>query len=162
LVCAVLLSLINVYEIVDKINSYLNPEHMKMVIFEGSIEKGLAGRNVKLMSGRAIQQSQVIMKFLKNEKTLFRMITENTVMDNLITNNINFLLLIKNKRKPKNLEIIADYEKGYTQREVAKHFGMCQRGISENLKSSHWSEVTIAEQRLNKAIKHYYGNRIVL
>jgi hypothetical protein len=152
---AVLNSIEHIYEIFSKFNMKIYPEQIRMVVIQDSITSGVDSRDITLMAGPAIHKSGVIMGFLKKERNLFRIISGNKALDNLTTNSINLIMYLKNKRTPKQIKIIEEYEKVEKQYIVGKKMGISRHAVSYHLKKSNWRLVKFAEIRLKESLKYY-------
>jgi hypothetical protein len=145
----------DIYKVVDHFNQAIRPEKIRIVLYKGPIEMGLNSNDFLKMSGYGVHQTYTVMGFLKKEKVLFRMITGDKVLDNLVTNSINFILYIKGQRTDRQVEIVKVYDKIQNQALTGEKFGVIPQTVSSHVVKSKWSMVRIAENRLNDALSIY-------
>jgi hypothetical protein len=150
----------DIYRIADLFNQAIRPEKIRIVLYKGPIEIGLNSNDFLKMSGYGIHQAYTVMGFLKKEKVLFRMVTGDKVLDNLITNNINFILYIKGQRTDRQVEIVNVYDKIQNQALTGEKFGVIPQTVSSHVVKSKWSMIRIAEDRLNDALSKYLERNI--
>jgi hypothetical protein len=148
----------HIYEIVDRINKDIRPHKIRIVLVKGPIDSGINSGDFSRMSGSGIHKASVLMRFLKSEKALFRILTGDKILDNLITNNINLILLIKGQRTDRQLEILEEYDKLENQELTGEKFGILHQTVSVHLRKAHWSLIKNAENRLKEAIDIYSKN----
>ncbi|UTB32515.1 MAG: SatD family protein [Methanobacterium sp. ERen5] len=143
----------HLYEIISSILNNINPHYMRFVCVKGIIDTGISTKKISQMDGPVFHKASDLMDSLKKEELLFRMNTENKVIDSLITNNINLIYLMKSKWSLKKFRIINEYERSKDQVSTAKKLNLTPQVISYNLKSANWNEVHRIETDLKETLK---------
>lgn len=92
---------------------------------------------------------------VKKERILFLIKTHNEVFDNLISNNINLIYLIKDSYTPKKVKIITEYERLKDQQLVADNLNMSQQQVSYHLKTAYWKQLKNIELSINICLNEY-------
>lgn len=143
----------HLYEIISSILNKLNPHYMRFVCVKGIVDAGISTKKISQMDGPVFHKASDLMDSLKKEELIFRMNTENRVIDSLVTNNINLVYLIKSKWSLKKFKIINEYERSKDQVSTAEKLNLTPQVISYNLKSANWNEVHRIETDLKESLK---------
>lgn len=96
-----------------------------------------------------------IINKLKKDKVLFQLDTDNKIYDNIISNNINLLYVLKKSHTNKKVEIYQQYMKFQDQQIVADNLGISQQQVSYHLKTAHWKQIQVVEKSLRESLELY-------
>lgn len=96
-----------------------------------------------------------IVNKLKKDKVLFQLDTDNKIYDNIISNNINLLYVLKKSHTNKKVEIYQQYMKFQDQQIVADNLGISQQQVSYHLKTAHWKQIQVVEKSLRESLELY-------
>lgn len=150
----VLFDLSRSYDIISAILEKLYPNLMRFVLVDDYIDTAIESRDVAKMDGPAFHKASDIMGELKKSKLIFGISIEDKAIENLISGEINLILLFKKNWSAKQHLIVKEYKETGNQHEVAKRLGITQQAVSKALNRSLWEEIRHIEQGLNYALEH--------
>jgi hypothetical protein len=150
----VLFDLSKSYDIISMILEKLYPDLMRFVLVFDYIDTAIESRDVAKMDGPAFHKASDIMGELKKSKLIFGISIEDKTIENLISGEINLILLFKKNWSAKQHQIIKEYKETGSQHEVAKRLGITQQAISKALNRSLWEEIKHIEEGLNYALEN--------
>jgi len=131
----------------------LYPYSMRFAFVLDSIDTAVETHDTSKMDGPAFHKASDLLKELKKSKLIFAMSTGNDITDNLISAQINSIILLKKNWTAKQHMIIRKYKKTGNQYEVAKELGITQQAVSKALKRSMWKEIGFIEEGLNHVLE---------
>lgn len=149
----VLLNISKMYEIITSILEQLYPYSMRFAFVFDSIDTAIETHDASRMDGPAFHKVSDLIKNLKESKLIFAMSTGNDITDNLISGQINSILLLKKNWSANQRLIVRKYKETNNQNEVAKELGITQQAVSKALKRSMWKEIRYIEEQLNKVLE---------
>lgn len=150
----VLSNISKTYEIITSILEQLYPYSMRFAFVLDSIDTAVETHDTSKMDGPAFHKASDILKELKKSKLIFAMSTGNDITDNLISGEINSIILLKKNWSAKQHMIVRKYKETGNQGEVAKELGITQQAVSKALTRSMWKEIGYIEEELNHALEN--------
>ncbi|MCZ7382236.1 MAG: SatD family protein [Candidatus Methanoperedens sp.] len=142
------------YDITSTILEKLYPDLMRFVVVFDYIDTAAESSDVAKMDGPAFHRASDIMGELKKSKLIFSISIEDKAIENLISGEINLILLFKKNLSAKQHLIVKEYKETGSQHEVAKKLGITQQAVSKALNRALWEEIRHIEQGLNYALEH--------
>jgi len=151
----VLLSIADVYEIINTIQEHIYPYSMRFVLVLDYIDTAVDSRDVAKMDGPAFHCASDIIHDLKRSKLMFKMHIGDEIFDKTITGEINLIFMLKKSRSPGQHRILTEYKESGTQHETAASLGITQQAVSKALNRSMWKEISGIEEDLNHVLRTY-------
>lgn len=151
----VLLSIADVYEIINTIQEHIYPYSMRFVLVLDHIDTAIESRDVAKMDGPAFHCASDIIHELKRSKLMFKMHIGDEIFDKIITGEINLILMLKKSWSSRQHRIFTEYKEAGTQHETAASLGITQQAVSKALNRSMWKEISVIEEDLNHVLRTY-------
>jgi hypothetical protein len=152
----VLTDISDIFRIITSILDHIYPNLIRFVLACGYVDTGLETKDVTKMDGPVFHKAASDIMTLKETGLLFKCSVDDIILDSAIEGEINLILMIKNKWKPKQYQIVRDYNRSKNQSNVAKELRVSQSLIWRTLKHLNWRELNYIEKNLNYALHSYH------
>ncbi|HEX2535607.1 MAG TPA: SatD family protein [Chitinophagaceae bacterium] len=139
-----------VYAVIDRFNSLLAPERLRVVVVSGSLDTWPPDGDVTKADGPAFHEAAGRMAGLKKTGLLFEGVT-GAPSDALWNTAVNALQLLKSGWTERQWRIYAAWQRKGSQEAVAEELRISQQMVSKALKAIGAAQVHQLEERLRAA-----------
>jgi hypothetical protein len=152
-ISALLLSIKNIYKIIDLIQASIYPYKPIFAVTLGKLNS-YGYRDIGRMDGEVFNLSRELLDGLKKTGLYFNISTDSP-HDPCVMWQMNYILKIKMNWSAMKRDIVNRYEKNNNQSKVAHEVGITQQAVSKNIKSSSFNEIELAKKDLKESLKNY-------
>lgn len=150
---AVLTAPASVYGIVRDLADRLHPQEVRFALARGRVDVGLDERDVAMMDGPAFHRADELLDRVERSDLLFDADLDRSPLQTAIADEINLLLVLRGQRTDRQREIVEQYERTSSQREVAAELGISQQAVSNALSRANWQMTNTIENRLQRTLE---------
>jgi hypothetical protein len=151
----VLRSVSPVPDIQKMISRALHPDAARIVAVVGEIDVNGQSEDVSQMDGMAFSRADIALSELEDSEFTFRLSGKKKQVDELVSDEINLLDIIRSGWSERRMEVISKYDRLGSQKEVANELGISVQGVSKHLRQPDVNRVLEIEQRLSDNLESY-------
>lgn len=144
-----------VAEIQKTFSRILHPEQFRMAVVIDTIDVNKDSERISEMDGRAFARGDTILSGLERSGFRFALSGQYGYIDDLISDEINLLEIIRSNWSEKTAEIVKQYEKYDKQKEVADRLNISPQNVSYHLSKPSVELVLKIEDRLSNLLGNY-------
>jgi len=151
----VLHSVSPVPDIQKVISRTLHPNAARIAAVVGEIDVNKQSEDVSQMDGMAFARADMVLSELEDSGFTFRLSGKRNQIDELVSDEINLLDIIRNGWSERRMEVISKYDRLGSQKEVASELGISVQGVSKHLRQPDVNMVLKIENRLSNNLNSY-------
>ncbi len=133
----------------------LHPEQYRMAAVVGEIDVNKTSSDISRMDGPAFARGDVILSELEKDGLNFRLSGNSDTIDDLLSDQINLLEIIRSEWGKTTIEVIRQYDNSKTQSAIAKELDISAQTVSYHLRKSNVEQVLKVEKRLSNVLENY-------
>ena len=133
----------------------LHPNAVRIAAVVGEIDVEEQSKVVSQMDGMAFARADMVLSELENSGSTFRLSGKNEQIDQLVSDEINLLDIIRSGWSERRMEVVSEYDRLERQKEVADELGISVQAVSNHLRQSNVNRVLEIEERLSTNLKSY-------
>lgn len=151
----VLRSVAPIVDIQKTISREIHPESARIAAVVGDIDVNRSATDIAQMDGMAFARADVILSELETEALTFRLSGKEPQTDELISDLVNLLDIIREGWSQRQMEVVTQYEREGSQKAVADELGISTQAVSKHLNKANISRVRTIEQRISSNVHQY-------
>ena len=151
----VLTSIAPVADIQRTFSRMLHPEQFRMAVVNGQIDVNEDSGEISQMDGPAFARGDELLEELAASGFSFRLEGGAEHVDDLVSDEINLLEIIRGEWRETTVDVVAAYERAESQEVVAERLGVTPQTVSYHLGKPNVGLVLEIEQRLSAILEHY-------
>lgn len=151
----VLKSVPPVVEIQRRLTRALHPQQIRLAAVVGEIDVNTATGDVAAMDGEAFARADSILADLEGEDLTFRLDGIVSVVDELVSDEINLLDVIRSEWTERQAEIVSKYDELDSQAAVAESLDITPQAVSNALSKTNGQQLLLVERRLSRTVEGY-------
>lgn len=152
----VLAELAPAYELLDGILNELHPVAVRVAIASGGIDVGRLEDGVAALDGPAFHRADRVLEEI-TEADLYAGVDTGEPADRLVTSALDLLLIARERRTDRQIEVIQAYERRGTQVAAAEELGIPQQAVSQALRRADYYRTRAIREQLMEGISSIYG-----
>lgn len=133
----------------------IHPEQVRLAAVIGEIDVNPGTSDIAEVDGSALSRADDVLSELESSNLTFRLDGGHSPDDDLISDEINLLDMIRADWSERQLEIISLYEQCGSQKAVAESLDVSPQAISKALRNSKGNRVLQIENRLDDVLQSY-------
>lgn len=151
----VLSSISSLVDIQRTLSRHIHPESARIAAVIGEIDVNPQSTDVAQMDGAAFARADVVLSELEAEGTTFRLRGTAGPTDDLLSELVTLLDIVRSEWSPRQMEVLRAYERLGSQTAVAEEFDITVQAVSNHLNRSHIDTVRTIERRVSKTLQQY-------
>lgn len=151
----VLVSVTNLYDIAKELLNAIYPHQIRIAVVHGEIDVGVRTGSISQMDGPAFHQADELLNNIEQSGRLFDLRTGRMGFDLAVADQINHLLMMRQRWTNHQHDVVSKYEKIGTQNEVSEELGISQQAVSKVLRRASWPMIQHLEERLDRVLQEY-------
>lgn len=148
-----------VVEIQRRLARAVHPQQMRVVAVLGAVDVNEGAGDVAVMDGEAFARADALLAELESEDLTFRLAGDEPVLDDLLSDEINLLDMLRAGWTERQLEIVTRFDELDSQKAVAESLDISPQAVSNALSRTKGRKVLAIEERLDEAVQLYPGLR---
>lgn len=145
-----------IYEIIADILNGIHPVRVRFAVAGGHVDVSERSDTISEMDGPAFHRADRLLSEVESAG-LYAAVDAGQAIDPLVSNNVNLLLLYRERLTDRQVEIIRAYERHDTQSAAATELGVRQQTVSKTLKRADYDRTTAIRNHLRETLEVVYG-----
>lgn len=133
----------------------VHPEQIRIAAVVGEIDVNADAHSIADMDGPALSRADAVLSELESDGLTFRLHSDQSRYDELISDEINLLNIIRGNWSQRQAEIITTYERFDSQKQVADSLDISPQAVSNALRDSKAKRILGIESRLDAHLRSY-------
>lgn len=144
-----------VVEIQRRLARAVHPQQIRVVAVLGEIDVNEESVDVSAMDGEAFARADALLSELESDDLTFRLEGDESVLDDLISDEVNLLDMLRAEWTERQLEVVTRFDELDSQKAVAESLGVSPQAVSKALSRTRGQNVLAIEERLAEAVELY-------
>lgn len=144
-----------VYDVIADILNGIHPVRARFGIASGRVDIGKSTDSISELDGPAFHRADRLVTEAESED-LYASLEAGRAFDPLVSNNLNLLLMSRERLTDRQVEVIRAYERHGTQEAAAKSLGVRQQSVSKTLKRAEYGRTTRIRRTLRETLEAVY------
>lgn len=146
-----------VYEVISDVLNGIHPVRVRFGIARGRVDVNETADSVAEMDGPAFHRADRLLSEAESDDVYVYVDTGEDALDLLVSNNINLLLMYRDRWTERQVEIIRAYERHGTQTEAAEELDVRQQAVSQSLTRAGYNRTKQIRMQLRDALEGLYA-----
>jgi predicted DNA-binding protein YlxM (UPF0122 family) len=142
-------------EIQRRLARAVHPQQMRIAAVLGEVDVNEGAGDVSVMDGEAFARADALLAELESDDFTFRLEGDESVLDDLLSDEINLLDMLRAEWTERQLEIVTRYDALDSQKAVAESLDISPQAVSKALSRTKGKKVLTIEERLAEAVQLY-------
>lgn len=144
-----------VYDIIADILNGVHPVPVRFAVAGGNVDVSKRSDAVSEMDGPAFHRADQLLSEVESTD-LYAAVDTGHAIDPLVSNNVNLLLMYRERLTDRQVEIVRAYERHDTQTAAAEELGVRQQTVSKTLKRAGYDRTTAIRRYLRETLEVVY------
>lgn len=144
-----------VAEIQRRLARAVHPQQIRIVAVLGRVDVNEEAGDVSTMDGEAFARADALLAELESDDFTFRLEGDEPVLDDLLSDEINLLDMLRAEWTERQLEIVTRFDELDSQKAVAESLDVSPQAVSKALSRTKGQKVLAIEGRLAEAVQLY-------
>lgn len=145
-----------VYEILSEVLNGVHPVRVRFGIARGNVDVNGTSGSVSDMDGTAFHRADRLLGDAESDG-LYAYVDTDEPIDPILSNNINLLLMFRDRLTDRQVEITRAYERCGTQSAAAEYLDIRQQSVSESLKRADYDRLRQIRDALHDVLEAIYA-----
>lgn len=151
----VLAELAPVYDVIVDVLNGIHPVQVRFAVAGGRVDVNEAADSVSEMDGPAFHRADRLLSEVESAD-LYAAVDAGRDVDPLVSNNVNLLLMYRDRLTDRQIEIVRAYERHGTQSAAADELGVRQQTVSKTLKRAGYDRTQRIRTHLRETLEAVY------
>lgn len=144
-----------VVEIQRRLARAVHPQQIRIAAVLGRVDVNEGAGDVSVMDGEAFARADALLAELESDDFTFRLEGDEPVLDDLLSDEINLLDMLRAEWTERQLEIVTRFDELDSQKAVAESLDISPQAVSKALSRTKGQKVLAIEGRLAEAVQLY-------
>lgn len=151
----VLADLAPVYDVIADVLNGIHPVRVRFGIAGGRVDVSEGSDAVSEMDGPAFHRADRLLSEVESAD-LYAAVDAGRAVDPLVSNNLNLLMMYRERLTDRQVEIVRAYERHGTQSAAAEDLGVRQQTVSKTLKRAGYDRTSAIRRHLRETLEAVY------
>lgn len=152
----VLAELTPVYDVIADVLNGIHPVRARFAVAGGRVDVSEATDSISEMDGPAFHRADQLLSEVESAD-LYAAVDAGRAIDPLVSNNVNLLLMYRERLTDRQIEIVRAYERHGTQSAAAEDLGVRQQTVSKTLDRAGYGRTKRIRTHLRETLEAVYG-----